>query len=68
MIDQGIDTYVEVGPGRTLNGFLRKISRDVRGYNIEDMDSLKKHCRDWGFKHGFIRKGSPGYGSFQGHW
>lgn len=48
MIDQGIDTYVEVGPGRTLNGFLRKISRDVRGYNIEDMDSLNKTLQGLG--------------------
>ena len=48
MIDQGIDTYVEVGPGKTLNGFLRKISRDVQGHNIEDMDSLKKTLQGLG--------------------
>lgn len=42
MMDQGIDTFVEVGPGRALNGFLKKISRDIRGYNIEDMASLEK--------------------------
>lgn len=42
MIEQGIDTFVEVGPGRTLNGFLRKISKDVKGYYVQDMKSLEQ--------------------------
>lgn len=42
MIDQGIDTFIELGPGKVLNGFLRRISRDVKGYNVEDMGSLEK--------------------------
>lgn len=41
MIRDGVTTFVEIGPGRTLNSFIRKISRDVRVVNIakwEDMD------------------------------
>lgn len=40
MIDQGCDTFIEVGPGKVLNGFLKNISRKVRGFNVEDMVSL----------------------------
>lgn len=42
MIDDGVDTFVEVGPGKALSGFIKKISRDVRVFNVEDMDSLEK--------------------------
>ena len=43
MIAAGVDTFVEIGPGRTLAGFMRKISRDVKVYNIgtwEDVDKV----------------------------
>ena len=43
MIAQGVDTYVEIGPGKTLAGFMRKISRDVKVYNVgtwEDVDKV----------------------------
>jgi [acyl-carrier-protein] S-malonyltransferase len=37
----GVDTFVEVGPGRVLSGLLRQIERSVRCVNVEDEDSLK---------------------------
>lgn len=43
MIADGVDTFVEIGPGRTLAGFMRKISRDVKVYNVsvcEDADKV----------------------------
>lgn len=43
MIEEGVDTFVEIGPGKTLAGFMRKISRDVAMYNIgrwEDVDKV----------------------------
>ena len=42
MIDQGVDTIIEVGPGKVLSGFVRKIDRSIQLYQIEDMESLKK--------------------------
>lgn len=43
MIADGADTFVEIGPGRTLAGFLKKINPDVNVYNVatwEDMENL----------------------------
>ena len=43
MIADGVDTFVEIGPGRTLAGFMRKINRDVKVYNVgtwEDADKV----------------------------
>ncbi len=42
MIAGGIDTFVEIGPGRTLNGFLRKIDRSVQGYSVEKPSDMEK--------------------------
>lgn len=42
MLSQGVDTFIEIGPGRTLTGFMRKISREVRTYNISTVEDLKK--------------------------
>ena len=40
MIADGVDTFVEIGPGKTLNGFLRKIDRNVKVYNINTWDDV----------------------------
>ena len=44
MIVDGVDTFVEIGPGRTLTGFLRKINRDVKGYNIRTYEEMHQVC------------------------
>jgi len=40
LIDEGVNTFVEVGPGRVLTGLLRQIERSVATLNIEDEKSL----------------------------
>jgi len=40
LIDEGVNTFVEVGPGRVLTGLLRQIERSVAALNIEDEKSL----------------------------
>lgn len=42
MIGDGVDTFLEMGPGKTLSGFMRKISRDVKMMNIENMADFEK--------------------------
>jgi [acyl-carrier-protein] S-malonyltransferase len=41
LINEGVDTFVEVGPGKVLSGLMRQISREVKCFNVEDAASLK---------------------------
>ena len=43
LIKDGADTFVEIGPGKTLTGFMRKINRDVTVYNIDKMEDFIKY-------------------------
>lgn len=40
MIDTGVDTFVEIGPGRVLSGFVRKVDRKAAVLNVQDVKSL----------------------------
>lgn len=42
MIRDGINCFVEIGPGKTLSGFMRKIDKTKKVINIERLDDLEK--------------------------
>ena len=41
LINQGVQTFIEIGPGKVLSGLVRQINRDVRCINVEDAASLR---------------------------
>ena len=46
MLDEGVDTFVEIGPGKTLTGFMRKINKEgkeIQVYHIENPEELKAY-------------------------
>lgn len=46
MIADGVDRFVEIGPGRTLAGFMRKINKEVTVYNVGTWEDVEKVVRE----------------------
>lgn len=42
MIKEGVDTFIEIGPGKTIAGFLKKIDKTVTCININKFEDLEK--------------------------
>jgi [acyl-carrier-protein] S-malonyltransferase len=40
LINQGVQSFIEIGPGKVLSGLVRQIDRDLRCVNVEDKASL----------------------------
>jgi [acyl-carrier-protein] S-malonyltransferase len=42
MIQDGVGIFVEIGPGKVLNGLISKVDPDVKVLNVEDRPSLER--------------------------
>jgi len=47
MIAMGVDTFIEIGPGRVLSGLVKRINKAVTLFNVEDTESFKKLEKVW---------------------
>ena len=46
MQEEGVEEYIEIGPGRTLTGFVRKDNKEAKTYNINSLESLEKYLEE----------------------
>ena len=42
MMKNGVDTFVEIGPGKTLTGFMKRINKEMKAINIGTVEELEK--------------------------
>nr|MBP8692473.1 ACP S-malonyltransferase [Sedimentibacter sp.] len=45
MIEDGVATFVEIGPGKTLSAFIRKIDKNVKTINIENIQDFRSYLQ-----------------------
>ena len=46
LLADGVDTFVEFGPGRTLGGFMKKISKDLKMYSVQTLEDLERTLQE----------------------
>ena len=41
MIEKGVKSYIEIGPGKVLSGLVKRINKDVKIHTINNLDDIK---------------------------
>lgn len=49
IIESGVNTFIEIGPGNVLSGLIKRIDNGVKVFNVEDRKSLKQTLEGLGF-------------------
>ncbi len=42
MLDLGVDTFIEIGPGKALSGFVKRVTTDVKIFNVDSVANFEK--------------------------
>ncbi|MGM0844564.1 MAG: ACP S-malonyltransferase [Bacillota bacterium] len=42
LLDEGVDTFIEIGPGKVLSGLIKKVNRRVNTFSISDEESFRE--------------------------
>ena len=48
MLKEGVDTFIEIGPGKVLGGFVKKIDKEVKVYSIETLEDMNNVIKELG--------------------
>ena len=48
MLKEGVDTFIEIGPGKVLSGFVKKIDKEVKVYSIETVEDMNNVIKEMG--------------------
>ncbi len=46
MKKENIDEYIEIGPGKTLTGFIKKDIKEAKTYNIYNVETLQNYLKE----------------------
>ena len=48
MLKEGVDTFIEIGPGKVLSGFVKKIDKEAKVYSIETVEDMNNIIKELG--------------------
>ena len=48
MLKEGVDTFIEIGPGKVLGGFVKKIDKEAKVYSIETVEDMNNVIKELG--------------------
>ena len=47
IINNGVNEFIEIGPGKVLSGLVKRINKDVNIFNINSIDDITNYIKRW---------------------